>query len=70
MCVFFSWDNGEIEKMSPWDLEPVDDSRKLLIYSDFFHVLVSATVFNTLVGHIIYLATYNLCSQTICIMCV
>lgn len=22
------WDNGEYERMSPWDLEPIDDTRK------------------------------------------
>lgn len=24
------WDNGEIESMSPWDMEPVDPSGKNL----------------------------------------
>ena len=22
------WDNGEMEKMSPWDLEPIDEDSK------------------------------------------
>ncbi|XP_013385977.1 bromodomain and WD repeat-containing protein 3 [Lingula anatina] len=26
-CFNVKWDNGELEKMSPWDLEPIDDSR-------------------------------------------
>ena len=25
---FFSWDNGECERMSPWDLEPIDEDSK------------------------------------------
>ncbi len=24
----FRWDNGEAEKMSPWDLEPIDEGSK------------------------------------------
>ena len=27
-CFNVLWDNGEREKMSPWDLEPVDPARK------------------------------------------
>lgn len=27
MCFHVRWDNGEIEKMSPWDLEPIDECR-------------------------------------------
>jgi hypothetical protein len=27
-CINVAWDNGEQEKMSPWDLEPIDDDRK------------------------------------------
>lgn len=27
MCFHVRWDNGEIEKMSPWDLEPIDEER-------------------------------------------
>ena len=26
---FFRWDNGETEKMSPWDLEPIDEDSEL-----------------------------------------
>lgn len=32
ICVFvfffFRWDNGESEKMSPWDMEPIHDEGK------------------------------------------
>lgn len=24
-CVFTRWDNGETEKLSPWDVEPIPD---------------------------------------------
>lgn len=24
-CVFTRWDNGETEKLSPWDVEPISD---------------------------------------------
>lgn len=27
MCYEISWTNGEQERMSPWDMEPIDDSR-------------------------------------------
>ena len=27
MCFHVRWDNGEVEKMSPWDLEPIDEER-------------------------------------------
>ncbi|KAK9885011.1 hypothetical protein WA026_009238 [Henosepilachna vigintioctopunctata] len=27
LCYEIKWDNGETEKMSPWDLEPVDQNR-------------------------------------------
>ena len=27
-CINVAWDNGETEKMSPWDLEPIDESRE------------------------------------------
>ncbi|XP_076177700.1 bromodomain and WD repeat-containing protein [Ptiloglossa arizonensis] len=27
MCFRVRWDNGEYEKMSPWDLEPIDENR-------------------------------------------
>ncbi len=30
LCAF-SWDNGENEKMSPWDLEPLDAGRELAV---------------------------------------
>lgn len=26
--VFCSWDNGETERLSPWDMEPVNEERK------------------------------------------
>ena len=28
LCLFSSWDNGEVEKMSPWDLEPISEDSK------------------------------------------
>lgn len=28
MCYDVRWDNGEYEKMSPWDLEPVSEQSK------------------------------------------
>ncbi|KAH0540030.1 hypothetical protein KQX54_011392, partial [Cotesia glomerata] len=28
MCFRVRWDNGEYEKMSPWDLEPIDEESK------------------------------------------
>lgn len=34
MCIFSSfpsWDNGETEKLSPWDMEPIDESRKYFV---------------------------------------
>lgn len=27
-CFFLSWDNGDTEKMSPWDMEPVPDDGR------------------------------------------
>lgn len=27
-CVSFSWDNGDTEKMSPWDMEPIPDDGR------------------------------------------
>lgn len=27
LCYEIKWDNGEMERMSPWDMEPLDDSR-------------------------------------------
>lgn len=27
MCFRIRWDNGEVEKMSPWDMEPIDANR-------------------------------------------
>jgi bromodomain and WD repeat domain-containing protein 1/3 len=32
LCYEIKWDNGELERMSPWDMEPLDDNRK----SEFF----------------------------------
>lgn len=29
MCYEVRWDNGEFERMSPWDMEPVNENRKL-----------------------------------------
>lgn len=29
MCFRVRWDNGEMEKMSPWDLEPIDENSEL-----------------------------------------
>lgn len=28
LCFFLSWDNGDTEKMSPWDMEPVPDDGR------------------------------------------
>lgn len=28
MCYEVRWDNGEYEKMSPWDLEPINEQSK------------------------------------------
>lgn len=27
MCYEIRWDNGEFERMSPWDLEPINEER-------------------------------------------
>ena len=32
----FSWDTGEVERMSPWDLEPISDAGMLDKIYDFF----------------------------------
>lgn len=38
-CVFTSWDNGEIEKLSPWDVEPIsDDGNEIFLVSHCCHV--------------------------------
>lgn len=29
LCYEIKWDNGEQERMSPWDMEPIDESSKL-----------------------------------------
>lgn len=31
-CFIFSWDNGDTEKMSPWDMEPIPDDGEYLKY--------------------------------------
>jgi bromodomain and WD repeat domain-containing protein 1/3 len=28
LCYEIKWDNGELERMSPWDMEPLDDNRR------------------------------------------
>lgn len=28
LCYEIKWDNGETERMSPWDLEPVDENSE------------------------------------------
>lgn len=28
LCYRVRWDNGEYERMSPWDLEPINNDRK------------------------------------------
>lgn len=33
-CFSFSWDNGDTEKMSPWDMEPIPDDGRSLQYTD------------------------------------
>lgn len=40
LCYEIEWDTGEQERMSPWDMEPIDESRefyslfcaKMLVY--------------------------------------
>lgn len=32
MCFRVRWDNGEYEQMSPWDLEPVDEDSKSILF--------------------------------------
>lgn len=29
-CFVVLWDNGEMEQMSPWDFEPIDNESKIL----------------------------------------
>lgn len=36
MCYEIRWNNGEQERMSPWDMEPVDPDRKFLLFVEFF----------------------------------
>lgn len=31
MCYRVLWDNGEEERLSPWDMEPIDENSKLRI---------------------------------------
>lgn len=31
MCYEVRWDNGEFERMSPWDLEPVNEDSKCML---------------------------------------
>lgn len=38
MCYEIQWDNGEKERMCPWDLEPIrDDSKYIFFYFYFFN---------------------------------
>lgn len=38
MCFQIRWDSGETEKMSPWDMEPVDQSRLPTSVGNVVHV--------------------------------
>lgn len=40
MCFRVRWDNGEYEKMSPWDLEPIDENSMYKIFGNSFLRLV------------------------------
>lgn len=31
MCFRVRWDNGEFERMSPWDLEPIDEDSESIL---------------------------------------
>lgn len=33
MCFRVRWDNGEYERMSPWDLEPIDESSMYEVFT-------------------------------------
>ncbi|KAL5289713.1 BRWD3 family protein [Megaselia abdita] len=39
MCCKVKWDNGELEYMSPWDMEPLDESRTPSEIGGAVHVL-------------------------------
>lgn len=32
MCYRVLWDNGERERLSPWDMEPIDEQSKHIIF--------------------------------------
>lgn len=47
---FLSWDNGDTEKMSPWDMEPVPDDGRSWKYETFFLIDVTDVIL-TLLWH-------------------
>lgn len=51
-CFPSSWDNGDTEKMSPWDMEPIpDDGKKLCAHlkgGEKKETKSSVTAFNSL----------------------
>lgn len=53
MCFRVRWDNGEYERMSPWDLEPIDENSMfknfiisliILFISNFYILYLSKNV--------------------------
>jgi len=40
LCFRVRWDNGEYERMSPWDLEPVDEDSKLVIQFAIIKIII------------------------------
>ena len=32
VCGCFSWDNGEYERLSPWDMEPINENCKCSVH--------------------------------------
>ena len=42
---FFSWDNGEVEKISPWDMEPIGYGEYCFHQSYSFHSLLNKSCF-------------------------
>jgi len=37
--VRFRWDNDEVEKLSPWDLEPLEDCSMLKLTFPHFYIV-------------------------------
>lgn len=47
MCYRVRWDNGEFEHMSPWDLEPINEARKLQFEMFFIFIIIYILVLLT-----------------------